>query len=157
MTKPRIWALVADGVRARVLRGLEDGAPLPSPPTELISRSRSRRLRDILAGNTDPGHVLSQAERGIASEGPDLVRQDMRDFAHEISDRLDSHRRAGDFERLAIFATPGMLRLLRDEMSRALRGTVFLERRGNLVQYPEAALRDLVRTEIARLPRVAED
>lgn len=153
MKRPRTWALVADGVRARILRGLEGGAPLPHPPGELISRSRSRHLRDVMSDR--PGRTQSSDRSGRRSAmepGSDPIRQDMRDFAHDLMDRLDSHRRAGDFERLAIFAAPAMLGLLREAMPQALRSTVILERSQNLVQSGEAELREIVRSEIGRFP-----
>lgn len=151
MYKPRTWALVADGVRARILRGRETGGPPPEPPTELISRSRSQNLRDFFSDRPGRLHAAARSGRRSAMEdGPDPIRQDMQDFAREIVDRLDSHRRAGDFERLAIFATPTMLGLLRDEMPRALRGTVILEMSRNLVPVGEMELRHLVREEIRK-------
>ena len=146
MHKPRTWALVADGVRARILRELEDGVPEPRPHTELISRSRSQHLRDIMSDKP-----ASDRSAG-AGHGVDPIRQDMRDFARELVDRLNSHRRAGDFQRLAIFAAPAMLGLLREEMPRAVRDTVILERTRNLVRFDETELREIVKTEIGNLP-----
>lgn len=149
MHKPRTWALVADGVRARILRGLEDGAPPSFPPTELISRSRSQHLRDVMSDK--PGRTQSSDHSGRRSSldyGTDPIKEDMRDFAREIVDRLDSHRRARDFARLAIFAAPDMLGTLRQEMSRALKSTVFFERSQNLMHLREDDLRDRVVKEI---------
>lgn len=153
MHKPRTWALVADGVRARILRGLEGVTPVPQKPTELISRSRSRHLRDIMSDR--PGRTQSSdrsSRRSGMEYGSDVIRQDMRDFAHDLMDRLNSHRCAGDFERLAIFAAPAMLGLLREEMPRAMRNTVVFERSQNLVQFDEADLREIVKKEIGAFP-----
>lgn len=153
MQRPRTWALVADGVRARILRGLEGGAPVPQPPTELITRSRSQHLRDIMSDRPGRAHASDRGGRRSGMEpGSDPIRRDMQDFAHELMDRLNSHRRAGDFERLAIFAAPAMLGLLREAMPRAVRNTVFLERSQNLVQFDEAELRELVQREIGSQP-----
>lgn len=148
MLRPRTWALVADGVRARILRGLEDGAPPPRPPSELVSLSRSQNLLDMM---TDAPGCVPASDHGRrfgleAAEDP--IRRDMRDFARQLMDRLDSHRRAGDFERLAIFAAPTMLGFLREEMPRALRATVILERSRNLVQVDAARLRGIVKSDI---------
>ena len=149
MYRSRTWALVADGVRARILRNLDDAAPPADPPTELISQSRSQHLRDVMAG----GLVETQSPRrdDLGSEpdsGADAIRLDMRDFADELLDRLNSHRRAGDFERLAIFAAPAMLDLLREQMPRSLRNAVILESGRNLVHCDEARLRAFVKKEI---------
>jgi len=153
MHRPRTWALVADGVRARILRALEGGMPPPDPPTELVSRSRSQHLRDVMSDK--PGRTWASDHGGRRSGlecGTDPIRRDMRDFARDLMDRLDSHRRAGDFDRLAIFAAPAMLGLLREEMPRGIRATVFLERSKNLVHFAEPDLRDLVKTEIGTSP-----
>lgn len=147
--KPRTWALVADGVRARILRDLEGGTPPPGPPTELVSRSRSQHLREIMSDRPGRTHASDRSGRRSAMEyGADPIRRDMRDFARDLMDRLDSHRRAGDFERVAIFAAPTMLGLLREEMPRALRDTVILERSRNFIPLGEADLRNIVQEEI---------
>ena len=153
MHRPRTWALVADGIRARILRGLEGGAPRPQPHTELITRSRAQHLRDIMSDRPGRAQASDRSGRRSAMEpGSDPIRRDMQDFARELMDRLDSHRRAGDFDRLAIFAAPTMLGLLREEMPQAVRNTVFLERSQNLVQFDEAELREVVKREIGSLP-----
>lgn len=158
MRKPRIWALVADGVRARILRGLEDGTPSSDPPGELVSRSRSQHLRDLMAGK--PGRSRSPDRSGRSpamDDGADMVRHDMQDFARELLARLDSHRLAGELERLAIFAAPDMLGILRAEMPRSLRARVFLERAQNLMPLDETELREVVKAEIQGLQPGATD
>lgn len=75
----------------------------------------------------------------------DPIRQDMQDFAREMIGQLDSHRRAQDFSRLIILATPAMLGILREEMPPALRQRIVFERATNVIQLPESDLRRLIR------------
>jgi protein required for attachment to host cells len=101
-----------------------------------------------------PGRTHASDRSGRRSgmeDGADPIKRDMQDFARELTDRLNSHRLAGDFERLAIFAAPAMLGLLREEMSHALRATVIIERDQNLMSLGEAELRATLKSEIANL------
>ena len=76
--------------------------------------------------------------------GSDPVLREMQDFAKETAEVLDRHRQAGDFARLAVFAEPKMLGILRAECPAALWATVFLDLPTNLISLPERELRDRV-------------
>lgn len=141
----RTWALVTDGLRARILRGLEAGIGTPDPPTELIAQARARHLwavgretRSPAAGAGNPGVYQAPAPPG------DPLRHEMQDFARDIAADLDRHRRAGDFRRLAILAPPEVLPILRGERPRLLHAAVFLEHPVNLMPMGEGALRSAV-------------
>lgn len=127
MIETRIWALVSDCVRARILRGLERGGADADPPTELVERPHARRIRAALSGAAT-----------VAADGPD---DDIAHFARALARFLDTHRVAGDFARLAVFAEPRMLAALRAGAPPALWSTVILEEPRNLVILPEASLR----------------
>ena len=100
------------------------GAPVPiSSPAD--------RLRDLCCSPVLAGEL----------DGPDA----------ELLARLDSHRLAGELERLAIFAAPDMLGILRAEMPRSLRSRKTLERAQNLMPLNEAELREVVKSEIREL------
>ncbi|WP_371059469.1 host attachment protein [Rhodosalinus sp. 5P4] len=126
----RIWALVSDCVRARILRGLERGGGDADPPTELVERPQARGIRAALSG----------AAPGTAA-GPE---EDVAQFARTLLRFLDTHRVAGDFTRLAVFAEPRMLSALRAAAPPALWSTVILEEPRNLVILPETTLRATV-------------
>lgn len=143
MKKPKTWALVTNGVRARILRGLENG--VPDGPIELVSMARSTHLREIMADRSGRSFSSDRSGRRSAMEpGSDPIRRDMQDFARDTFETLEKHRREGGFERLAIFAAPKMLGILREEMPDTLRDCVFLERPLNLIHCPEAELRGTV-------------
>jgi protein required for attachment to host cells len=136
MNGPRTWALVMNSTRARILRGLAtvDG----EEHVEIVSRASLRHTRDVLAGLSDP----SDPDRRHTESN--AVIRDMQDFAAEIGDMLEQHRRAGDFARLAVFAPPRMLALLRTEFPATLRTAVVLEQAVNMINLPEHELRERV-------------
>jgi hypothetical protein len=130
-----IWALVADGTRARMLRGLDEG---PGAQRELIHRSRAPYLRAALS--CVDGHAEAPPESPLAA--------DMRLFALCLCDCLDAHRTAGDFDALALFATRHMLTLLEEEMSAKLRMTVVHRCARNLVRVPHRSVATQIRNAL---------
>lgn len=147
MSRSRTWALVMDAVRARVLRGVEDADG--EEPVELVSRAASTHLRDIMADKAGRSFASDGSGRRSGMElGSDPIRRDMQDFAAETAEFLERHRRAGDFTRLAVFADPKMLGILRAEFPATLWETVFLDRPLNLISLPERDLRERVVDQI---------
>ena len=140
----KTWALVTNGTRALILCDLDDGDS--GTPMEIISKSSFSHLRDYLSDREGRSFSSGSAGRRSAMEpGSDPVLHDMQDFVQEILEQLESHLRTKDFERLAIFAAPKVLGLLRQRMSTALRGHVVLERSTNLIGIPTAEMREIVR------------
>lgn len=144
MNGSRTWALVMNGVRARILRGVADGNG--ENPAEIVSRSSLTNLRGFLAMNTELDD-LPDIGRGAAESDP--VMRDMKDFAAETGAILERHRRAGDFARLAVFAEPRMLAILRTELPATLRRAIVLELPLNLITLPERELRERIRTHLS--------
>lgn len=136
-----------DGTRARVLRGVMDHDG--EDTVELVSRAPSTHLRDIMADK--PGRSFSSGAEGTRSGmelGSDPILRDMQDFAGETADFLEKHRRAGDFARLAVFAEPKMLGVLRRECPASLWAAVILDMPLNLIALSERELRSRVLAEI---------
>ncbi|WP_116134732.1 host attachment protein [Tropicimonas sp. IMCC34043] len=147
MRGSRTWALVMNAVRARILQGVGDGDG--EGAVELVSRARSTHLRDIMTDK--PGRSFSSGATGRRSAiemGSDPILRDMQDFASETAELLEKHRRAGDFARLALFAEPKMLGILRKEFPATLWATVFLDLPLNLIALSERDLRARVLEEI---------
>lgn len=139
----KTWALVSDGVHARILRDLEDGDS--QDPIELVSKAKSLHLRDHLSD--EPGRSFAShggGRRSAMESGSDAVLRDMQDFAQETLSVLEDHFRKEHLTRLAIFAAPKMLGVLRREMPASLKNAVTLESDLNLVNLPEAKLRQAV-------------
>lgn len=140
MAGAKTWALVSDGVRARIVRGLDEDDPEES--IEVVSKAESTHLRDILSDKSGRSFASFGGGRRSGMEpGSDPIRRDMQDFAKETFEVLERHHRAGDFEKLAIFAEPRMLGVLRDEMPSTLHAVVTTEQPVNLVQLSKTELR----------------
>ena len=143
MKSPVTWALVSNGVRARILRDLDgDGA---EPSVELVRKTQATHLRDVLTDKPGRSFASDASGRRSAMEpGTDPILRDMQDFAREMVDLLDAAHRAGKFSRLAVLAAPKMLGILRKTLPASLRACVVLEQASNLIWLPEADLRDAV-------------
>jgi len=76
--------------------------------------------------------------------GSDPLAEDQREFIHQIIAILESHRRAGDFDNLAIFAEHEMLGQLRQMMPETLAELVIREVPKNLVQLSAPELAEAV-------------
>jgi protein required for attachment to host cells len=80
--------------------------------------------------------------------GSDPILRDMEDFARETLATLERHLSAGHLTRLAIFAAPKMLGILRRQMPASLHDVLILERDLNLINLPGADLRDAVNSAL---------
>ncbi len=63
----------------------------------------------------------------------DPIAEDQREFVRQVIALLESHRRAGDFDRLAVFAEHDILGHLRQLMPQSLRKIEILEVPKNLL------------------------
>jgi protein required for attachment to host cells len=143
----RTWILVLNGARCRILRGVSGS--VDEVPSELVLRSESRKLRDIMSDK--PGRSFASmggGRRSAMEYGSDPVAEDQREFIRQIIALLESHRRAGDFDKLAIFAEHDMLGQLREMMPQTLADLVIREVPKNLLHLSaqdlaEAVLRGL--------------
>lgn len=151
MPRPKTWALVTNGVRAKVLRGLETSAP--EQLIEISTKSASPHLGEIMSDRAGRSFASDGHGRRSAMEpGSDPILRDMQDFAGEMLEMLEARHHAGEMTRLAIFAAPKMLGILRKQMPASLRGAVFLQRDLNLIGLSGADLREAVMKAIREEP-----
>lgn len=139
----KTWALVLNGARCRILRGVSGRGE--DVPAELVLRSESRHLRDIMSDK--PGRSFTSgggARRSAMEYGSDPVAEDQREFIRQIIALLESHRRAGDFHKLAIFAEHDMLGHLRQMMPQTLADLVIREVPKNLMHLSAQELAEAV-------------
>lgn len=137
MQRDRLWSLVLNGTRARILRGLKPGEG--AHPSELVLRAEHRRLRKILAEGAGPG-----------ADPADPMAADQRDFIHQVIAVLETHRLAGDFDRLAVFAAPEALAMWRREVPDRLAARVIHEGSQNLIHLPARDLAQAVGRALRR-------
>jgi protein required for attachment to host cells len=139
----RLWALVINSARCRIVRGLVPHGE--KAPAELILRSESRNLREIMTDK--PGRSFASmggGRRSAMEYHSDPVAEDRREFIRQVIALLESHRRAGDFDKLAVFAEHDMLGHLRQMMPRALTEMVIREVPRNLLHLSEGDLAEAV-------------
>jgi protein required for attachment to host cells len=143
----KTWALVINGARCRILRELSSLAE--NPPAELVLRSESRNLREIMSDK--PGRSFASmggGRRSAMEYTSDPVAEDQREFIRQVIALLESHRRAGDFEKLAVFAEHDMLGHLRQLMPKSLRDLVIREVPKNFLHLPAQELVEVVVREL---------
>lgn len=149
MRRIATWALVTDGVRARILRDLERAG---KPPPELLRKSSMPRIRAFLsAPEPDPIAWRPDRDRRVGSgSGSEPVRSDMRDFCDRIAGELLEQHRSGAFRRLAVFAGPTVLEVFRDIMPTGLGRTICCAIAPDLMNLSETALRREIRAILRR-------
>lgn len=146
-TTSKTWVLVVNGARCRILRGIPEGGD--DALAELVLRSESRNLRDIMSDK--PGRSFASAGGGRRSAmeyAGDPIVEDQQEFIRQIIALLECHRRAGDFEKLAVFAEHDMLGHLRRMMPRTLADLVIREVPKNLLHHSAQELADVVSREL---------
>lgn len=143
MKQETIWALVMNTTRARILRGVREHNHLGA--AELVLRTPHRALRDIMADK--PGRTATSSGGGRRSSmqyASDPVHEDAVAFAREVVVLLETHRKASDFDSLAIFASEEMLGILRKELTDGLKAVVTKEITKNLMHESETDLMRIV-------------
>jgi protein required for attachment to host cells len=142
-TNLRTWALVLNGTRCRILRGISGRGD--DTPAELVLRFEARNLRDIMSDK--PGRSFASmggGRRSAMDYNSDPLVEDQRDFIRQVIALLESHRRAGDFDRLAVFADHDMLGHLRKMMPQSLADLVIYEVPKNLLHLSPQELAEAV-------------
>lgn len=130
--KPRIWILVADGSRARIVRYDANG----KHSDDLVFEADHKQLKEIMADKPGRSFASMGAKRSAMEYHSDPVRQQTEDFAALLSERLEQGRIAGEFERIAIVAEPRMLGAIRPRIPHVLGSMVVAEIDKDLTKLP---------------------
>ena len=139
--------MAINGARCRILRGLGRGGD--EAAAELVLRSESRRLQEIMSDRPGRAFAFGGGGRRSAIEyASDPLAEDQRDFIRQVLALLESHRRAGDFVDLVVFAEHDMLGHLRRLMPQSLRDRVIREVPKNYLQLPARELSTVVAREL---------
>ena len=143
----RTWALVINSEHCRVLRGVS--AKAEDALGELVLESEAKNLREIMSDK--PGRSFESkggGRRSAMEYASDPIADHHRAFMRQAIDLLEGHRRAGDFDKLAVFAEHDMLGYLRQLMPQSLRDIVILEVPKNLLHLSEHDLAEVVAREM---------
>ncbi|TCP40792.1 host attachment protein [Rhodovulum marinum] len=126
MQHDRVWIVAITATRARILRDPGGGSAGLAGTADLVMRADHRNLRDAMDRPAD--HARLRRLCGMAETVlTDPVQADQRDFFRQVVQVLETHRLAGDFTGLAIYAEAGLLQRFRAEMPARLAALVIAE------------------------------
>jgi protein required for attachment to host cells len=138
----KLWVVVAESSRARIFSVVNWVSPLIEIDDMLnpAARFHDRDLTSDL-----PGRVFdSSGQGGRHSMEPsaDPKKNEVAVFARKIGERLDSARKAGQFNELILICSPEFLGLLRRNLDDVLKKHVTKTINKNLIQKDEAQIRE---------------
>jgi protein required for attachment to host cells len=136
MKPKRIWVVIADGSRVRILEQIGKGAQLAEVAgTQVeIHIPPSRDIADDKLGTT---MVSGGATRHAYTAHTDPHREAKRHFLKGIADRLEQGVAEGAFDQLMLVAPPQALGDLRAAIGRHVAGRVIGEVGKDLTKVPD--------------------
>jgi protein required for attachment to host cells len=139
MSHPRIWYVVADGGRARIVQKRDDRDAFDTRQ-ELVSPDIHRHTHDL--GTERPGRTRESAMSARHGLQPrqDLHRADKRNFAHEVAAVLNAASAAGEFDALVLVAPAHVLADLHQALDAPTLGKVTAQLQKDLTKVPNADL-----------------
>ena len=144
------WVVVAESSRAKIF-SLEK---IKGPMDEILSLDHpdSRAHEQELTSDL-PGRAFDSGGQGrhALSTSVEPKQQETIAFAKQIADHLDTHRKAGDYDKLIIFAAPAFLGLLRERMNDPTNKLVVFESNKNLVQLSTDKIREHIPVPLPKL------
>lgn len=151
MTRERIWYVVMNSNRARILRGLPE--PHVAAGSELSLQSRHHKLRDHLDDRpTRSFSSGSLGQRSAVEPGSDPLREDLVHFLTDVQDFLTAELRANAFDGLVIVAPAEVIGLWRQVVNDPLAAAICAELRKNLVHLSAHDLIDVLRVQPKTAP-----
>ncbi|MEQ8256349.1 MULTISPECIES: host attachment protein [Roseovarius] len=150
MKRPRIWYIVMNAHRARILRelpGIRD--PLP---TEITMQGRRRSVGEVKRDRPTRSFASAGGRRRSAvAPGSDPLEEDARNFMRDVQAFLEKEAQIGAFEELVLIAPAETIGLWRAQAPEGLANCVRREIVKNLVRFSGrelvAAIRALVSHE----------
>ncbi len=145
MKQKQIWALVANGAAARIVKGIYGGEQaetvefMPDHP----------RLGEIMADRAGRSFSSVGNRRSAMEPHSDPVQERQRLFAGGLSAVLDEHHASGEFDELIVVAAPAMLGDLRQAFDKKLRPVISHEVDKDLTKLTTGKLIEALR-EIAQ-------
>ncbi len=133
------WIVVAESSRAKIYSVESRTSPLKEID-DIVNMSSLNDLADNgrdLEGNGQGGrHAL---EPRIEPKKLETAH-----FAHDVSERLETARRVGDYNDLVIISSPGFLGMLKQNLGTVTQKHISQTINKNLIHKSEAEIRDYV-------------
>jgi protein required for attachment to host cells len=140
--KNDVWALVMSSTQARILPSIARGEAADEP--ELVLHCEHKDLREIMSDK--PGRSFSSVGPGRSAMeyASDPIKDAKIGFAKQAVNLLQDHFLNQKFAHLAIFASPEMLGILRENLTPDLARVLIVEVPKNLLHEPAQRLRQIV-------------
>lgn len=134
------WILIADGARARIVRGKDTHDENEAQAEDLVFEIDHKKAGEIMSDRPGRGFASEGARRSAMEYRSDPEKEQEARFADTLLDELERRLHAREFERLAIVAEPRMLGTLRQKLSPALQRVVVAEAAKDLTKVPRHEL-----------------
>ena len=136
----RLWVLVADGAKARILKNFGHST---DEVTENLEVSKER-LGEIMSDQAGSSFASVGGRRSSMELKSDPVRENEKAFARMLADSLEHSRLVEGVDELMVIAAPRTLGDLRIALSADLQQLVKLESNKDLTGLPEKTLFETV-------------
>lgn len=150
----RVWVVVADGGRARVLGVTGDGRGL-AQLREMTSVDARRRTRDLVSDRPGRGYDSASTTRHAITPRQDAQEQARERFVGQLAVMLTEDNRARQFDELILIVAPGLSAKLRDALDEPTRARVRETLVKDLTKAPLQDIHDRL-VEAGLLPPPAE-
>ena len=150
----RVWVVVADGGRARVLGVTGDGRGL-AQLREITSVDAGRRTRDLLADRPRRGHESASTPSHAITPRQHAHEQARERFVSQLAVMLSEDNRARQFDELILIVAPGLSATLRDALDEPTRARVRQTLVKDLIKAPLQDIHDRL-VEAGLLPPPAD-
>lgn len=141
MKQKRIWALVANGAAARILKGIYG-----SEAVETVEFMPDHpRLGEIMADRAGRSFSSVGRHRSAMEPRSDPVEERQRLFAESLSAVLEEHHASGEFDELIVVAAPAMLGDLRRAYDKKLQAAITHEVDKDLTKQSTVKLMETIR------------
>jgi protein required for attachment to host cells len=143
MNRQRIWYVVADGGRARIIQKRDqqsDSQEAFDTLQEMVSEDIHRATHDLGTGR--PGRVRESAAAARHAVQPrqDLHTAEKQNFAHEVAAWLNAANTRDDFDALILVAPAHALADLRQALDEPTQRKITAQLQKDLTKVPNAGL-----------------
>jgi protein required for attachment to host cells len=138
MKKPKLWYVITDGGRARFVERDEAGAFRTL--SSFVSTELHKSTHEL--GLDRPARVRESASPSRHAVEPrrDLHEAAKEDFVRTVAAELAALLNQGQFDELVLVAPPGVLRELKDSLSKPTAKVVVKELQKDLTKVPDHEL-----------------
>jgi protein required for attachment to host cells len=138
MKKPKLWYVITDGGRARFVERDEAGAFRTL--SSFVSTELHKSAHEL--GLDRPARVRESASPSRHAVEPrrDLHEAAKEDFVRTVAAELAALLNQGQFDELVLVAPPGVLRELKDSLSKPTAKVVVKELQKDLTKVPDHEL-----------------